>query len=268
MRGQAAAAAATPEHTNADPGTSHRDRGYELFGRGQVDQAIAEYSAAIRLAKDDVDSYGLRGWAHFIKGNMNQAVVDSAAAIRLKPDSAFDLRNRGRAQLYAGKPRPAADDFATAVRLAPSDILGVLWLHIARVRAGQNDQQEFRRNLDRVDRKTWPGPLAGVLSGEQTPEKVGDIAMAADGQKTQLERRCDAQVYLGLLQLAAGDKREGEKLFKAAVADCPPGAASATELAVAKMELKHLGGRPAHAGPKPAEPKPMRAPAQQRGGST
>jgi lipoprotein NlpI len=82
------------------------------------------------------------------------------------------------------------------------------------VPAGQNDQQEFKRNLDRVDQKTWPGPLAGVLVGELTPEKVGDIAVSADGQKTPLERRCDAQVYLGLLQLAVGDKREAEKLFR------------------------------------------------------
>jgi lipoprotein NlpI len=242
-----------------DPGANHRDRAFDYFGRGEVDQAIAEYNAAIRLAKDDADSYGLRGLAHFVKGNMNQAIADSGAAIRLKPDSAFDFRNRGRAQLYAGKPRLAADDFASAVRLAPSDTLGVLWLHIARVRSGQNDQQEFRQNIDRVDRRTWPGPLVEVLTGDLTPERVGDIAMSAEGDKRQLERRCDAQVYLGLLQLAAGDKEEARSFFRAAEADCPVGVAEATERTVAKMELKQLGPGRASTGLKPAERQPATA---------
>ena len=85
------------------------------------------------------------------------------------------------------------------------------------------------------------------MTGASTPAQVGDIATSARGEKTQAERVCDAQVYFGLLQLAAGDKSEARALFKAAAEDCPAGVAEATELAVANLELKGLGGAPERA---------------------
>jgi lipoprotein NlpI len=242
--------------SSADLVTAHTDRGYAYFGKSQADKAIADYTAAIRLAPNDADAHSLRGWAHFTEGKMKQAIADSAAAIRVDPNSAFAFRNRGRAQLYAGQARPAADDFAAAVKLAPSDVLSVIWLHVARVRAGQADLQEFTANLAKVDRHTWPGPIADVLSGAITQDKLGDIAKSAQGEKPQGERVCDAQVYLALLQLAAGDKDEARKLFQAAVEDCPPGVVEATERAVAKLELKKLGTAPARAAPKPTATTP------------
>jgi len=229
--------------SNPDLATAHTNRGYAYFGKGQMDQAITDYTAAIRLAPNDAEAHSLRGWAHFTKGAMKQAIADSTAAIRLDPNLAFAFRNRGRAQLYAGQPRPAVDDFATAVRLAPADALGVIWLHVARTRAGQADQQEFAANVAKIDRRTWPGPIADVLAGAITQDKLGDLALSAEGAKSKDEKVCDAQVYLGLLQVAAGDKNEAGKLFKAAVDDCPLGPAEVTEVAVAKMELKAIGMR-------------------------
>jgi hypothetical protein len=151
------------------------------------------------------------------------------------------LRLRGLAQLYAGRPKAAIGDFAAAVRLTPSDALGVILLHLARVRAQQSDDQEFGANVARVDRREWPGRLVEVLTGEATADQVGDFAMAAPDEKVRLDRVCEARVYLGLLQLTAKDKGEARKLFSAAVSDCPPGAAVAGELAMAKLELRRLG---------------------------
>jgi hypothetical protein len=74
----------------------------------------------------------------------------------------------------------------------------------------------------------------------------------------RLERVCEARVYLGLLQLAAKDKGEARKLFSAAVSDCPPGAAVAGELAMAKLELRRLGNAPATTTSQ-AEPTPTQA---------
>ena len=237
--------------SDRDRASAHVNRGYAYFAKDRTETAIADYTAAIRLAPNDADPHSLRGWAHFTQGATKQAIADSTTAIRLDPNLAFALRNRGRAQLYAGKVRPAADNFAAAVKVAPSDVPGVIWLHIARVRAGQADQQEFAANLAKVDRRTWPGPIADVLSGAITQDRLGDIAKSDEGEKPKSERVCDAQVYLGLLQLAAGDKDEARKLFRAAVEDCPLGVAEATERAVAKMELKRLGVAPARNTPKP-----------------
>src|SRR5438034_1993581 len=115
-------AIAAPGASNADLAEAHNHRGYAYFGKGQTDQAIADYTAAIRLDPNDADPHGLRGWAHFTQGAMKEAIADSTTAIRLDPNSAFAYRNRGRAQLYAGQARPAADNFAAAVKVAPSDV--------------------------------------------------------------------------------------------------------------------------------------------------
>src|SRR5207247_10758707 len=103
-------AIAAPGASNADLAVAHTHRGYAYFGKGQVDKAIPDYTAAIKLAPSDADPHSLRGWAHFTEGKFKEAIADSTAAVRLDPNLTFALRNRGRAELYAGRPRPAADD--------------------------------------------------------------------------------------------------------------------------------------------------------------
>ncbi len=145
---------------DADLASAYANRGYAYFGRGDVEKAVADYTAAIRLAPKEANVQSLRGWAYFVRGAMDKAIGDSTAATRLDPNFAFAFRNRGRAYLYSGRPRPAADDFAAAVKAAPGDVLAVVWLHVARVRTGQPDQQETLMNLAKVDRSKWPGPIA------------------------------------------------------------------------------------------------------------
>src|SRR5260370_41523095 len=107
------------------------------------------------------------------------------------------------------------------------------------------------RNSGRIPRRSIAGngraPCSKVVTGASIPAQVGDIAMSAKGEKTQAERVCDAQVYFGLLQLAAGDKSEARALFKAATKDCPLCVAEATELTVPNLDLKRLGVAPARA---------------------
>ena len=183
----------------------------------------------------------LRGIGYFTRGEFDRAIADLTLALRAEPNHEGALRVRGLAWLYAGRPKAAVDDFAAAVRLTPSDALGVILLHIARVRAQQSDDQEFAANVARVDRREWPGRLVDVLTGGATADQVGDFVIAVPDEKVRLDRICEARVYLGLLQLAARDKGEARELFTAAVSDCPHGAAVTLELAMAKLELRRLG---------------------------
>jgi hypothetical protein len=45
-----------------------------------------------------------------------------------------------------------------------------------------------RTNAARVGRRKWPGPTVEVLTGAMTVERVGDITMSAEGEKTRRER--------------------------------------------------------------------------------
>src|SRR5207248_10522504 len=129
--------ARAPAPSGGDVAASHHERGLAYFEQGQIESAITEYGTAIRLAPNDAHGHHLRALAHFTNGAMKQAIADATTAIRLDPNSAVYFRLRGLAELYAGQPRPAADDLAAAVRLAATDALGVIWLHVARVRAQQ-----------------------------------------------------------------------------------------------------------------------------------
>jgi lipoprotein NlpI len=222
----------------------------------------ADPADQLRSGPNDVPNQQLRALAHFTRGEFNQAIADSTAVLRAEPNYEGALRLRGLAQLYAGRPKVAIGDFAAAVRLTPSDAIGVILLHLARVRAQQSDDQEFGANVARVDRREWPGRLVEVLTGEATADQVGDFVMAVPDEKVRFERVCEARVYLGLLQLAAKDKGEARKLFSAAVSDCPPGAAVAGELAMAKLELRRLGNAPATAVAQRSSPRRVDRPVQ------
>lgn len=234
---------------------AYHSRGYAYVATGEIDRAIADYSQAIRLMPNDPEYHSQRGWAYFLKGAMKQAIADSSSAIKLDPTLVFAYRNRGRAQLYSGHAKAAADDFAAAVRLMPSDTLGVIWLHVARVRTGQDDVDEFRANVAKLDRSQWPGALLEAPIGAATPEHIRDIASATGADHR--ERLCDADVYFGLLQLAAGEKDQARALFQAAVAECRVGIMELTELTVAQRELKGLGERAAPNGNRQRETKPQ-----------
>ena len=60
---------------------------------------------------------------------------------------------------------------------------------------------------------------AGAFGGRLTRPAYfmplrGDIAIAAGGEKNQRERVCDAQVYSGLLQGAAGNQNEARRFLE------------------------------------------------------
>ena len=76
-------------------------RGYDL--KGDIDHAIANYSAAIKLEPDFAWAYYDRGLAYYAQGEYDRAITDNDAALRLRPDDSSALNNRGIAWLGEGK---------------------------------------------------------------------------------------------------------------------------------------------------------------------
>jgi tetratricopeptide (TPR) repeat protein len=93
-------------------GNLHRDQ-------GAVDQAIEDYSNAIRIRPDEA-AYSNRGNAYFEKGDLDRAIADHDSALKLNPTSSTIYLNRGVAHGAKGDLSRALADLTDAVRLDPS----------------------------------------------------------------------------------------------------------------------------------------------------
>ncbi len=89
------------------------------FDLGKKEEAINDYSEAIRLKPDYVEAYYKRGDAKFDLGKKEEASDDYNKAIQLKPDYVEVYCKRGNLQLSLGKKQEAIDDYNKAIQLKP-----------------------------------------------------------------------------------------------------------------------------------------------------
>lgn len=87
-----------------------------LRDRRELDKALASLDAAVRLAPTSA-AYALRGTVHYDKGSADQAVADYSEAIRLDPQNGEAFNNRAWIHYRAGRTAEALADADVAVRL-------------------------------------------------------------------------------------------------------------------------------------------------------
>ena len=71
------------------------ERGNSAYRKGNLDQAIADYTKAIELDPQYAKAYYNRGNAYSAKGNLDQAIADYTQVIGLEPQSVTAYYNRG-----------------------------------------------------------------------------------------------------------------------------------------------------------------------------
>ncbi|MDR2553384.1 MAG: tetratricopeptide repeat protein [Treponema sp.] len=104
-----------------EPNNSYRyeDRANAYEKKGDYDQAIADYTQVIRLAPDRAP-YWERANAYANKGDYDRAIADYTQAIRLDPNDATAYNNRGSAYGTKGMYDRAIADFEAALRVNPN----------------------------------------------------------------------------------------------------------------------------------------------------
>ena len=102
--------------TNADP-LSYNERGVAYSFVDRLDDAIADYSQAIKLDPKLPRVWRNRGSAYLSKGKYEQAVADCNEAIRLDPKYARAYLTRSRAYAKLGKTDESQTDYRQAVQL-------------------------------------------------------------------------------------------------------------------------------------------------------
>ena len=212
--------------------------------KGLYDKAKADFSAAIEVTPNDPAPYVGRSIVYRQMGDYSRAVADDDAAITLKPDYDFAYTNRGLAEFYAGQFAMAAEDFAKSQAADPGEPDFVLWLHISRARAGQDDKDELARNAAKVDPERWAGPAVALFLDRIKPEDLP--AKAADENPTfKRQQGCEASFYLGEYALLRGRTDEAKHLFQSVLDDCAlyktTYAYFSQVYGAAKEELKRIG---------------------------
>ena len=90
----------------------------DAYGRkNQLQQSIADYSEAVRLAPTNSDLYNSRGVAYFRKSDLDLAFADFTVSIRLDPTNAVVHSNLGRVYERRGQFDDAIAEHDIALRL-------------------------------------------------------------------------------------------------------------------------------------------------------
>jgi tetratricopeptide (TPR) repeat protein len=109
-----------------------------------VQNAIAFFTARIRLDPKDDTAYAYRATAWMEKGEHDKAIKDLDEAIRLSPESSASYNNRGNAWRDKKEHDKAIADYGVAIRLDPKLALA----YIGRGNAWQDKQEHDKAIAD------------------------------------------------------------------------------------------------------------------------
>ena len=96
------------------------NRGTAYAKKGDLDHAIADYDAALRIDPKLTDAYGNRGLALVKAGQFARAIADFNQALAGNPKDALSLYNRGVAKQKMGDSVGGDIDVINARGIDPS----------------------------------------------------------------------------------------------------------------------------------------------------
>ena len=115
-------AIASGMYADKEAARAYMNRGNAWRGKNDLDQAIDDYTEAIRLDPKFALAYGNRGYAWQTKGDLDRAIADYDEAIRFEPN-AIRYTNRGLAWQQKDDLERAIADYTEAIRLDPRYVL-------------------------------------------------------------------------------------------------------------------------------------------------
>lgn len=219
----------------ADNALDSQRRAELLAARGRVQHelghngdALADYSAALKL--DKTDSYTLynRALIYHRLGNYRQAIADFDASLRLRPDNDEAYLERGIAKLDSRDFRGAVADFTIGHQRDRDDPYPVANRGVAY--AWLNDVKRAEADFGQVDRKSpaWIMVARGrAILAKQRSDHLAVIAHATEALKVDpddafsLQMRAEAYWHIGEADLSWADDRRLNDLARRDMAQGP-----------------------------------------------
>ena len=196
---------------------------------GKFDRAIADQTRAISLLPNPADAYGELGVVYQCELNFDASIASLTTALNLAPREPSHFKHRGLALFYRGDFRAAAADLEHALDLA-NDASAMLFLYLARARAGENATLALERHAGRLRGAQWPAAIFQLYLGRLSV----DLAVAAAATSDEL---AEAQFYVGEWHLIHDRPAEARKALQMAAQSCPTWF---IEYTAASAELKRM----------------------------
>ncbi len=167
---------------------------YTLYNRaliyaqmGNYRRAIEDFDASLKLRPDNDDTYLQRGLAKLDAGDLPAAVADFTIAHERKRDDPYPLANRGIAYAWQNDPKRAEADFARVAKGEP------VWIVVLRGRAIlARHRKDHRRVIAHLSEalKLDPDDRFSLLMRADAYWAIGeaDLSMADDARLAALDR--------------------------------------------------------------------------------
>lgn len=126
-----------------DAAWTESDHAKQAMRAGNVDEAVAGFRRAIKMAPNIADFHSSLGFALFAKHQNLEATTEFHAAIRLDPSFAAAYVNLSALEIYARRYAAAEQNGREATRLNPNDDYAWGNLGLALI-----DQHKYKEGLD------------------------------------------------------------------------------------------------------------------------
>jgi tetratricopeptide (TPR) repeat protein len=158
-------------------------RGGSFQSQGQLNQAIAEYDIAIKIASNWYNPYISRGSTYRMQGNLDAALADLTRSIELNPNHADAYFERGQTWRDKGDSARALSDFTEAIRIDPAKAPPYFGraMILRDQRAFADAVTNLDHALDRQQKTTWYLERARIefFELDLLPQAADDFAAAA-----------------------------------------------------------------------------------------
>ncbi len=174
-------------------------------------------SVRLRSENQELEALYDSGMAHYDAGEMEAAIVDYSAALRLNPQDPDILFHRGIAYAELGDPENAISDFNIALSLNPHDVDSYYYRGLAQRRL--KDYPSADEDFTEVLRLDSHNADAYYQRG-MVRSKMGDLegAIADFGEVIHLSPRCADAYYLrGNARNKQGDLEEAVADYNTAI---------------------------------------------------
>jgi lipoprotein NlpI len=190
--------------------------------KGDYQAALQSFGEAIKLDPNKADVYNSRGNIYNQLGDFTQALTDFDTALQLTPDHVWAQINRGVALYSLSRFAEAAAAFEAANTTDPQNAYAVLWLALAKSRAGQDAHMTLVSAVLMLDLDQWPGPIVKDYQLQLAPmAPIIPTERPAVSVEPSEQEKCETAFYDAELDLVKGKPDAAKPKLQEATDTCP-----------------------------------------------